>query len=197
MVWRNARGGLGSIYKISNWQLFFVIQFVLCLPFQCSNGCGTGKRQREVKCINTVTNQRNSRLSAVRQASLWTTVQLKCSVPMWVLVVLIYLFFLCDFFFNSHISTIGPLHWLCHEIQNSMEAMNCHLRPSSKLWARILQHFQMYTCTFFCCYAFPKPFATIWQCTSMFARLGMRPFWPTGEYVVLHMFKYAVSAKDR
>ena len=24
-----------------------------------------------------------------------------------------------------------------------------HLWPSSKLWARILQHFQMYTCTFF------------------------------------------------
>ena len=51
------------------------------------------------------------------------------------------------------------------------------------------------TCTFFCCYAFPKPFATIRQCTSMFAWSGMRPFWPTGEYVVLHIFKYAVSVK--
>ena len=70
-----------------------------------------------------------------------------------------------------------------------------HLRPSSKLWARILQHFQIYTCTFFCCYAFPKPFATIWQCASMFAWSGMRPFRPAGEYVVLHIFKYTVSVK--
>ena len=37
---------------------------------------------------------------------------------------------------------------------------------------------------FFCCYAFLKPFATIWQCTSMFAWSGMRRFRPTGEYVV-------------
>ena len=48
---------------------------------------------------------------------------------------------------------------------------------------------------FFCCYAFPKPFTTIWQCTSMFAWSGMRRFRPTDEYVVLHIFKYAVSAK--
>ena len=71
-----------------------------------------------------------------------------------------------------------------------------YLQPSNKLWARILQNFQLvYACTFFCCYAFPKPFATIWRCTSMFAWSGMRPFWPTGEYVVLHIFKYAVSVK--
>ena len=70
-----------------------------------------------------------------------------------------------------------------------------HFWPSSKLWRQILQHFQVYTCTFFCCYAFPKPFATISQCTSMFAWLGMRPFRPTGDYVVLHIFKYAVSVK--
>ena len=55
------------------------------------------------------------------------------------------------------------------------------LRPYSKLWARILPHFQVYTCTFFCCYAFPKPFTTIWQCTSMFAWSRMRRFWPTDE----------------
>ena len=31
-----------------------------------------------------------------------------------------------------------------------------HLRPSSKLWARILQHFQMYTCTSFLLLCLPK-----------------------------------------
>ena len=69
------------------------------------------------------------------------------------------------------------------------------LRPCTKLWARILQHFQMYTCTFFVAMPSQKPFTTIWQCTSMFAWSGMRRFRPTDEYVVLHIFKYAVSAK--
>ena len=82
-----------------------------------------------------------------------------------------------------------------HPRSGSQQECPCASSPSSKLWTRLLQHFQMYACTFFCCYAFPKPFATIWQCTSMFAWSGMRSFRPKGEHVVLHIFKYAVSVK--
>ena len=69
------------------------------------------------------------------------------------------------------------------------------LRPSSKLGARILQHFQMYMCTLFV--AMPSqspslPFDSVQVCLH---GRKMRRFRPTGEYVVLHIFKYAVSAK--
>ena len=68
------------------------------------------------------------------------------------------------------------------------------LRPSSKLWARILQHFQTYTCTFFLLLCLPKALRyhlTVYKHVCMSER---RRFRPTGEYVV-YTYSSTASAK--